>query len=137
VALKYFRLRGRDAALLGRAPDIDEPISSEIFSVERLEQYAAILAKTQEVARTNLASISLHARLRDNSAVLSSVYQTLLRRMRRAKAVTRLTHNSGLYSAPRVISVLTKRLAALHAHSLRRVCLYQIRRAIPSVRYPT
>jgi len=48
VALKYFRLRGPDAALLGRAPDIDEPISSEIFSVERLEQYAAILRKRKK-----------------------------------------------------------------------------------------
>jgi cyclic beta-1,2-glucan synthetase len=88
VALKYFRLRGRDAALLGPAPDIDQSISGEIFSVERLEQYAAILARTQDVARTNSGAISLHARLRDNSAVLSSVYQTLLRRMRGAKAVT-------------------------------------------------
>jgi cyclic beta-1,2-glucan synthetase len=79
------------AALLRRAPGIEEPISGELFSVERLEQHAAILAKTQEVARTNSGAISLHARLRDNSVVLSSAYQTLLRRMRRAKAVTPAT----------------------------------------------
>jgi cyclic beta-1,2-glucan synthetase len=72
----------------GGRPISTNRFHAEIFSVERLEQYAAILAKTQEAARTNSTAISLHARLRDNSAVLSSAYQTLRTRIRRAKAVT-------------------------------------------------
>ena len=86
--MKYFRSPGLNAALLAGTSDIDEPISAEIFSIDRLEQYAATLARTQEIALTNSTAISLHARLRNNSAVLSSAYQTLLTRIRGAKAVT-------------------------------------------------
>jgi cyclic beta-1,2-glucan synthetase len=59
-----------------------------MFSVERLEQYAAVLAKSQEVAATNSTAISLHAQLRANSAILNSAYQSLLTAIRGSAAVT-------------------------------------------------
>jgi hypothetical protein len=43
--LKYFRSPGLNAALLAGTSDIDEPISAEIFSIDRLEQYAATRAE--------------------------------------------------------------------------------------------
>jgi cyclic beta-1,2-glucan synthetase len=86
--LKYFRSLGSTAALLGEPSDIDEPISAEIFSVERLELYAETLARTQEVSLTNSTAVSLHARLRANSAVLNAAYQRLLTGIRGSKTVT-------------------------------------------------
>jgi cyclic beta-1,2-glucan synthetase len=88
VFLKYFRSRALQAALLGGPSDIGEPISAEIFSIERLELYAATLARAQEVSPTNSTAISLHARLRANSLVLNSAYQTLLTGIRGSHAVT-------------------------------------------------
>ena len=76
------------AALLRAPSDSGEPISAEIFSIERLELYAATLARAQEVAPTNSRAISLHARLRANSLVLNSAYQMLLAGIRGSHAVT-------------------------------------------------
>ena len=86
--MKYFGRRGRKKALLGGPSAIGEPISEEIFSIERLEHYAATLARAQEVSRTNSTVVSLRARLRINSAVLNSAYQTLLTEIRGSKVVT-------------------------------------------------
>jgi cyclic beta-1,2-glucan synthetase len=85
--LKYFRLRGERPALPAEASG-DGPFPAEMFSVERLESSAAALAKAQEVAPTNSAAISLNARLRANSAVLTSAYQSLLAGIRGSHAVT-------------------------------------------------
>ena len=57
--MKYFRWRGRGRALLDRPTGIDEPISAEIFSVERLEQHAESLAKAQEVWPVRSAGIRM------------------------------------------------------------------------------
>jgi cyclic beta-1,2-glucan synthetase len=46
------------------------------------------LARTQEISQTNSAAVSLHARLRDNSGVLNSAYQTLVTGIRSDHAVT-------------------------------------------------
>jgi len=59
-----------------------------MFSVERLEHYAATLAHAQDVSPTNASAISLHARLSDNSAVLRSAHQSLVNAMHRARGVT-------------------------------------------------
>ena len=59
-----------------------------MFSIERLEQYAATLAQSQEISPTNASAISLHARLRENSAVLRSAHQSLRGAMHRARGVT-------------------------------------------------
>ncbi len=51
------------------------PVREELFSVERLEQHAESLAAAQRVAKTPVAVLSLHARLKDNAAVLLSAYR--------------------------------------------------------------
>ncbi len=86
--MKYFRVRGQKAGLIGAAAPTDDPITAEIFSVERLEHYAATLARAQEVSSSRVSVVSLHTRLRENSAVLNRAYQTLLAGVRSAHAVT-------------------------------------------------
>jgi len=66
---------------------LEEPISAELYSVERLEHYAHVLANEQEVgAPAAAAGISLHRRLRDNATVLRGAYQTLVADSRVGKA---------------------------------------------------
>ena len=66
----------------------DEPLSAEMFSVERLEQYASILAREQEVSPAHASSVSLHSRLRDNAAILRAAHQSMLGAMHRARGLT-------------------------------------------------
>ena len=86
--MKYFRRRGHGRALLDRASQIDEPISAEIFSVERLEQHAESLAKAQEVSPTQTSGISLRRRLRSNAQRLDAAFHTLIAGIRKGHAVT-------------------------------------------------
>ena len=57
--------------------DDDNPIRSELFSVERLEQHARSLAASQPVHRGKAAGKSLAARLRDNERVLLRAYRNI------------------------------------------------------------
>jgi cyclic beta-1,2-glucan synthetase len=86
--LKYFRWGGRGRVLLDVPSEMDEPISAEIFSVERLEQHAESLAKAQEVWPTQSAGISLRGRLRSNAAGLRAAFHTLIEGMRKGHALT-------------------------------------------------
>ncbi|MHB8475132.1 MAG: GH36-type glycosyl hydrolase domain-containing protein [Steroidobacteraceae bacterium] len=88
VPSRYFRRRGRGRALLDRPAAIGEPISAEIFSVERLEQHAESLAKAQEVSATQTAGVSLRGRLRTNALTLDAAFRTLIAGIRRGRAVT-------------------------------------------------
>ena len=88
MPLKYFRWRGRGRGLLDGTSKIGEPISAEIFSVERLEQHAESLAKAQEVWPTQSAGISLRGRLRANAQSLDAAFHTLVAGIRKGHAVT-------------------------------------------------
>ena len=88
VPSRYFRRRGRGRVLLDRPAAIDEPISAEIFSVERLEQHAESLAKAQEVSATQTAGVSLRGRLRSNALTLDAAFRTLIAGIRKGRAVT-------------------------------------------------
>ena len=57
--------------------DDDDPIRSELFSVERLEQHAHSLAANQPVYRGKAAGKSLVTRLRDNERVLLAAYRKI------------------------------------------------------------
>ncbi len=70
--MNYFRSYSPAAELLGEPPDVEEPITAEMFSMERLEVYAATLAREQEVSTAGSSAISLHVRLRSNSAQLGN-----------------------------------------------------------------
>jgi len=68
------RLDRPAAAIRG---DPEEPIRSELFSVERLEQHAESLAVAQRVAVGARSGHQLTARLRDNGRVLLAAYRTI------------------------------------------------------------
>jgi cyclic beta-1,2-glucan synthetase len=53
----------------------EDPIRSELFSVERLEEHGVSLAKAQSVARSVPRRPSLTHRLRDNESVLLGAYR--------------------------------------------------------------
>jgi cyclic beta-1,2-glucan synthetase len=57
--------------------DTDEPIRSELFSIERLEQHAVSLATAQRVTAKFSAGRPLAARLADNGRVLLMVYRAI------------------------------------------------------------
>jgi cyclic beta-1,2-glucan synthetase len=57
--------------------DDENPIRSELFSVERLEQHARSLAAHQPVYRGRAAGKSLVTRLRDNERVLLAAYRKI------------------------------------------------------------
>src|ERR1700681_4410199 len=87
VPTRYFRRRGRGRARSDGPSKIDEPISAEIFSVERLEQHAESLAKAQEVSATQTA-VSLRGRLRSNALALDAAFHSLIAGIRKGRAVT-------------------------------------------------
>ena len=55
----------------------DEPIRSELFSVERLEQHAESLAAAQRVTDLRTTGSGMTARLHDNARVLVAAYRSL------------------------------------------------------------
>ena len=59
------------------ARDTEEPIRSELFSIERLEQHAESLAAAQHVMAKPAAGRPLAARLADNGRVLLQAYRTI------------------------------------------------------------
>jgi cyclic beta-1,2-glucan synthetase len=86
--VKYFRWGGRGRVPLNVPSEMDEPIASEIFSVERLEQHAESLAKAQEVSAAQSSGISLRGRLRSNAAGLRAAFHTLIEGMRKGHPMT-------------------------------------------------
>ena len=59
--------------------DEEDPIRSELFSVERLEQHAESLAANQPISATPRAGKSLAVRLKDNERVLLDAYRQIAR----------------------------------------------------------
>ncbi len=57
---------------------VDDPITAELFSVERLEQHATELAGAQDVSLRPTRGVSLHRRLSDNAQVLQECYRSLV-----------------------------------------------------------
>lgn len=66
----------------------EEPIRSELFSIERLEQHAASLAAAQRVTPKPGRGRSLSTRLRDNGRVLLAAYRTIGHAIREERAIT-------------------------------------------------
>ncbi len=65
----------------------EQPIRDEIFSVERLEQYAQSLAGEHKVIKKKGRSLLL-PRLRDNGRRLVEVYQALVESLRQGRAIS-------------------------------------------------
>jgi cyclic beta-1,2-glucan synthetase len=68
--------------------DAQEPIRSELFSVERLEQHAESLAAAQRVTTRAGNARQLAPRLRDNGRVLLAAYRSTGKAIREEHAIT-------------------------------------------------
>jgi cyclic beta-1,2-glucan synthetase len=86
--LKYFGPPRLGRASLGFDAELEAPITAELFSVERLEQYAGTLAASEEVSAKPSGGVSLYSRMRENATVLQQAYQSLVADLRVDQAVT-------------------------------------------------
>ena len=66
----------------------EEPIRSELFSIERLEQHAESLATAQRVTTRPETGRRLATRLRDNGRVLLEAYRAIGKAIREGHAIT-------------------------------------------------
>jgi cyclic beta-1,2-glucan synthetase len=80
-----FHLKGLSTAS-SREPE--EPIRSELFSIERLEQHAESLAAAQRVTPKPGRGRPLANRLRDNGRVLLAAYRAIGAAIREERAIT-------------------------------------------------
>src|SRR5439155_1521557 len=69
-------------------PDPEEPIRTELFSVERLEQHAESLAAAQRVTADPRRGWRVLPRLVDNGRVLLASYRAIARAIREERAIT-------------------------------------------------
>ena len=73
---------------MAAAREPEEPIRSELFSIERLEQHAESLAAAQRVTPTPGRGRALATRLRDNARVLLAAYRDIGAAIREERAIT-------------------------------------------------
>jgi cyclic beta-1,2-glucan synthetase len=73
---------------LASLTDLPEPIRSELWGVERLEQHAAGLAASQRVRPGERRGRQLAARVGDNGRVLLASYRAIAEAMRDERAIT-------------------------------------------------
>ncbi len=81
--LRTLRRRPEVAAL-----EAEEPIRSELFSIERLEEHAASLAAAQGVTETPGRGRAISPRLRDNGRALLAAYRTIGQAIQEERAIT-------------------------------------------------
>src|SRR5882672_4013340 len=75
--LKYSAFHGLKDALAARSSMSDEPIRSELFSVERLESHADSLAEAQHVLAGSSRGRPVLTRLSENARVLDEAYRVI------------------------------------------------------------
>jgi len=80
-----WRIFGRARPALAQE---EEPIRSELFSVERLEQHAESLAANQPTHRKTTSGKSLVTRLRENERVLLHAYGSIAKAAGEGRAIT-------------------------------------------------
>lgn len=90
--LKWIRLRN-DSWVSSRRPtnplgDLGQPIVSEIFSVERLEQHAAALAAAQSITTEPRRGRAIRPIVAENGRVLLAAYRTLAGANREERSIT-------------------------------------------------
>ncbi len=68
--------------------DDEDPIRSELFSIERLEQHAESLAAHQPVSNVVSSGKSLAVRLRENETVLLEAYRSIAQAADESRAIT-------------------------------------------------
>jgi len=65
-----------------------EPIRAELFSIERLEHHAEVLAAEQRIATQPDRTLPLHLRLRDNSKVLTKTFRAIVEASQARRPIT-------------------------------------------------
>src|SRR5882672_2843598 len=78
---------GSLSATFGKSSDAEQPVRAEIFSVERLEQYALTLA-AQHNTVTKKGRAQLLPRLEDNGRKLVAAYRTLVEAIRTGRTIS-------------------------------------------------
>ena len=68
--------------------DDEDPIRSELFSIERLEQHAESLAAHQPVSTVVISGKSLAVRLRENEGVLLEAYRGIAQAADEGRTIT-------------------------------------------------
>src|SRR5687768_68620 len=66
----------------------EHPLRAEIFSVERLEQYARALAQEHKTVVTRKGRAELLPRLEDNGRKVSAAYRTLITTIQEGQAIS-------------------------------------------------
>ncbi len=66
----------------------EQPLQAEIFSVERLEQYALVLAQEHRTVITRKGGALLLPRLEDNGRKLFAAYRTLVASIKEGRAIS-------------------------------------------------
>src|SRR5258706_11998807 len=66
----------------------EDPIRSELFSIERLEQHAGSLAVAQRLAPQKTRGRKLLPRVKENSRVLAQGYRTIAQAIRQDETIT-------------------------------------------------
>ena len=85
--MKRSILRGITGRWAAPPRDPEEPIRSELFSIERLEQHGESLAAAQRVTPRPGAGRPLATRLRDNGRVLLEAYRTIAEAIREERFI--------------------------------------------------
>jgi hypothetical protein len=86
--LKPSFLRGLTGLCATGPPEPEEPIRSELFSIERLEQHAESLAAAQRITPQPGRGRPLAPRLRDNGRALLAAYRAIAAAIREERAIT-------------------------------------------------
>ena len=76
--------------ILRRSTDsvTDDPVRDEIFSVDRLEQYASYLAKETQVTPRSVKGRSLKNTLKENARRLALAYRSLTEAVREKEPIS-------------------------------------------------
>jgi cyclic beta-1,2-glucan synthetase len=86
--LRYSFFRGLSGGRAVSSSTPEEPIRSELFSVERLEAHAESLAAAQRVLARPSAGRPVSTRLYDNAKVLAEAYRGIADATRTGRAIT-------------------------------------------------
>ena len=79
---------GIDRRRLRSQTELEEPISAELFSVERLEQHAHTLASAQAITDAPRRGRDVQARIADNGRILVESYRLLAGATREERSIT-------------------------------------------------
>lgn len=66
----------------------EKPIQAELFSIERLEQHAESLARTQRVTREHSRGYTILGRVKENRRVLNEAHRNITQTIREERSIT-------------------------------------------------